>query len=245
MLITIITICYNAEQFIERTLQCVANQSFQDYEYLIQDGGSSDGTLALVEKYQTEKFSVFSERDKGIYDALNKAVSNAKGEYVCFLHAGDTFFSNDTLKNIFENATRPDFIYGDTVIRNQHTDATRSWYKKKPSEKDFSYRSFLNGMVVCHQSMIVKREKCQPYTVGKWKIANDLDWTIRTLKNCNSVRDVGFPIAYFLEGGVSDQRRRQALKERFQILRQHFGTVTTLLQHIKIIAMAIFRGSVS
>ena len=126
MLITIITICYNAEQFIERTLQCVANQSFQDYEYLIQDGGSSDGTLALVEKYRTEKFSVFSERDKGIYDALNKAVANAKGEYVCFLHAGDTFFSNDTLKNIFEYAIRPDFIYGDTVIRNQHTDATRS-----------------------------------------------------------------------------------------------------------------------
>lgn len=245
MLITVITICYNAEQFIERTLQCVVNQTFTDYEYLIQDGGSTDGTMALVEKYKNDNFSVYSEKDRGIYDALNKAVAHAHGEYVCFLHAGDTFFSNDTLSKVFSMPARPDFIYGDTVIRNELTGQTRPWYKKKPLEKDFSYRSFLNGMVVCHQSMFVKREKCQPYSVGKWKIANDLDWTIRTLKNCESHKDAGIPIAYFLEGGVSDQRRKQALKERFQILKQHFGLIPTLLQHCKIMVAAIFRGSVS
>ncbi|MFZ4543200.1 MAG: glycosyltransferase family 2 protein [Saprospiraceae bacterium] len=244
-MITVITICFNAEQFIERTLQCVVNQSYGDYEYLIQDGGSTDGTMALVEKYRTDKFSVYSEKDKGIYDALNKAVGHARGDYVCFLHAGDVFYNNDTLKDIFEKVDNPDFIYGDTIIRNEKTGMTRSWYKRKPAEMEFSYKSFLNGMVVCHQSMIVKRDKCQPYTVGKWKIANDLDWTIRTLKQCNSWKDVGFPIAYFLEGGVSDQRRKQALKERFQILRQHFGLFPTLLQHVKILIMAIFRGSVS
>ncbi len=243
--ITIITICYNAEKFIEKTLQCVLNQSFTDYEYLIQDGQSKDNTLAIVEKYRNDKFRVFSESDKGIYDALNKAVAHATGDYVCFLHAGDVFFDENTLKNVFQIADNQDFIYGDTIMMNETTGATRAWYKQKPSEQDFSYRSFRNGMVVCHQSMIVKRSLSAEYVVGKWKIANDLDWTIRTLKQCNTYKDVGFPIAYFLEGGVSDQRRKNALRERFEIMTKHFGLFPTLLQHIKIVFQAIFRGSIS
>ncbi len=243
--ITIITICYNAEKFIEKTLQCVLNQTFTDYEYLIQDGKSKDNTLAIVEKYKTDKFRIVSESDKGIYDALNKAVANASGDYVCFLHAGDVFFDENTLKNIFEKADNQDFIYGDTIMMNETTGETRPWYKQKPSEADFSYRSFRNGMVVCHQSMIVKRSLSAEYIVGKWKIANDLDWSIRTLQNCKTFLDVKIPIAYFLEGGVSDQRRKNALKERFEIMTKHFGLFPTLLQHVKIVFQAIFRGSIS
>jgi glycosyltransferase involved in cell wall biosynthesis len=243
--ITIITICYNAAPFIEKTLQCVLNQAFTDYEYLIQDGKSKDNTLEIVAKYQNEKFRIFSESDKGIYDALNKAVENATGDYVCFLHAGDVFFDENTLKNIFQKADNQDFIYGDTVMMNQETGVTRPWYKQKPAEKDFSYRSFQNGMVICHQSMIVKRSLSAEYVVGKWKIANDLDWSIRTLQNCKTFLDVKIPIAYFLEGGVSDQRRKNALRERFEIMRTHFGLFPTLLQHVKIIFQAIFRGSIS
>lgn len=243
--ITIITICYNAEKFIEKTLQCVVNQSFTDYEYLIQDGCSKDNTLTIVEKYKTDKFRIFSESDKGIYDALNKAVAHASGDYVCFLHAGDVFHNSYTLEKIFQSIDNQDFIYGDTIMINEQTGATRAWYKTKPTEQAFSYKSFRNGMVVCHQSMIVKRSLSAIYTIGKWKIANDLDWTIRTLKNCKSFKDVGFPIAYFLEGGVSDQRRKNALKERFEIMTQHFGLFPTLLQHIKIAVQAIFRGSIS
>jgi glycosyltransferase involved in cell wall biosynthesis len=243
--ITIITICYNAEKFIEKTLQCVVNQSFIDYEYLIQDGKSKDNTLAIVEKYKTDKFRIFSENDKGIYDALNKAVANATGDYVCFLHAGDVFFDENTLKNIFQIVDNQDFIYGDTVMMNEQTGATRPWYKQKPSEADFSYKSFRNGMVVCHQSMLVKRSYSAEYAVGKWKIANDLDWTIRTLKQCRTYKDVGLPIAYFLEGGVSDQRRKNALQERFEIMCKHFGLFPTLFQHVKILFQAVFRGSIS
>ena len=243
--ITIITICYNAGKFIEKTLQCVVSQSFTDYEYLIQDGKSKDNTLAIVDKYKTDKFRIFSESDKGIYDALNKAVANASGDYICFLHAGDVFFNENTLKNIFQIADNQDFIYGDTIMINETTGATRPWYKQKPSETDFSYKSFQNGMVVCHQSMLVKRSLSAEYTVGKWKIANDLDWTIRTLQNCKTFKDVAQPIAYFLEGGVSDQRRKNALKERFEIMSKHFGLFPTLLQHVKIFFQAIFRGSIS
>jgi glycosyltransferase involved in cell wall biosynthesis len=243
--ITVITICYNAEKFIEKTLQCVLNQTFTDFEYLIQDGKSKDNTLAIVEKYRNDKFRIFSESDKGIYDALNKAVANASGDYVCFLHAGDTFCENKTLEKIFQAVDNQDFIYGDTIMLNENTGETRAWYKQKPLESDFSYRSFQNGMVVCHQSMIVKRTLSAEYVVGKWKIANDLDWTIRTLKQCKTYKDVGFPIAYFLEGGVSDQRRRNALKERFEIMTIHFGLFHTLLQHVKILFQAAFRGSIS
>lgn len=243
--ITIITICYNAEKFIEKTLQCVANQSFTDYEYLIQDGKSKDNTLAIVEKYKNDKFRIFSESDRGIYDALNKAVAHATGDYVCFLHAGDVFFDENTLKDVFQITDNQDFIYGDTIMINEQTGVTRPWYKQKPSEKNFSYRSFQNGMVVCHQSMIVKRTLSAEYVVGKWKIANDLDWTIRTLKNCKTAKDVGLPIAYFLEGGVSDKRRKDALKERFEIMKTHFGLLPTLFQHGKIFFQAIFRGSIS
>ena len=243
--ITIITICYNAEKFIEKTLQCVLNQTFTDYEYLIQDGNSKDNTLAIVEKFRNDKFRIFSESDKGIYDALNKAVANASGDYVCFLHAGDTFYENGTLEKIFQVIDNQDFIYGDTIMLNENTGITRPWYKQKPLESDFSYRSFRNGMVVCHQSMIVKRTLSAKYVVGKWKIANDLDWTIRTLKQCKTYKDVGFPIAYFLEGGVSDQRRKNALKERFEIMTKHFGLLPTLIQHVKILFQAAFRGSIS
>lgn len=93
--ITIITVCFNAEQTLRETIQSVLGQTFQDYEYLIIDGNSSDKTLDIVKEYKSDKIKLYSEDDRGIYNAMNKGIAKAKGEYLYFLNAGDSFFQYD------------------------------------------------------------------------------------------------------------------------------------------------------
>ncbi|MGB4839007.1 MAG: glycosyltransferase family 2 protein, partial [Saprospiraceae bacterium] len=154
--LSIITVTYNAEPFIESTLISVAEQTFTDYEHLIIDGASDDTTLEVVKKYERNQLRVFSEPDKGLYDAMNKAIQKAKGEYIIFLNAGDVFYDEGTLTQVFTKSNGEDFIYGNTVVVGKGG-KTRPYHKKKPDQSVVSYRSFINGMVICHQSMIVRR----------------------------------------------------------------------------------------
>ena len=116
-LFSIITITFNAESTLEPTLCSVAAQQENDYEYLIVDGASKDGTVALARQYDCVT-RIISEPDRGLYDAMNKGIKAATGEYLVFLNAGDSLYAPDTLKKLhdFIGENRPDILYGETAI---------------------------------------------------------------------------------------------------------------------------------
>ena len=229
--ISIITVCYNAEREIEATLKSVKEQTFKDYEYIIIDGASKDNTLNLISQSGVEPTHLVSERDRGIYDAMNKALSLAKGEYLMFLNAGDSLYSFDTLQRIADVAKNevPDVIYGDTAI----VDADRNYLcpRKLRPPKTLTRNSFKNGMLVCHQAFLPKRELAMPYDMT-YRFSSDFDWCVKILsasKKCSQIE--GFIVNY-LEEGATTRNHIKSLKERFRIMTKHYGLLTTVFKHI-------------
>lgn len=241
--VSIITVCYNAEGLIERTLTSVLNQTYPNVEYIVIDGKSKDRTTAIIETYRTRISTYTSEPDKSLYDAMNKGLKAATGDYVWFVNAGDTIYDTHTLENIMRQAAGKNFIYGD-VIRVDEAGNKRGWHKKIPAQDELSPRSFLNGMVICHQSMIVQRAIAPEFSLS-WRLANDIDWTIRVLKKAQSRQYVQMPFCYFLEGGLSANNRWRAVKERFIVTKNHFGLLPVLAAQVKIGLQVLRRGSIS
>jgi len=241
--VSIITVCYNAERFIERTVLSVINQTYSNVEYIIIDGNSKDKTVELIKKYQSKVSRFTSEPDQGIYDAMNKGLRAATGDYVWFINAGDCIYNERTLENIMKQANNEDFIYGQAE-RVDENGNTRGWHKKTPSAEELSAKSFLNGMVICHQSMLVKRVIAPEFNTS-WMIANDIDWAIRIMMRTKSRKYLDFFFCRFLDGGASADKRMKALKERFIISKKYFGLLPTLLAHVKIGVQALRRGSIS
>ena len=122
MTVSIITITYNAAQWLERTMQSVLAQSCKDYEYIIVDGGSKDGTIDIVKRLEPQfdgRLSWKSEPDKGLYDAMNKGIARAKGDFLWFVNAGDEIYASDTLAHVISKATDDtDIVYGKACIVN-------------------------------------------------------------------------------------------------------------------------------
>ncbi|MGB4053301.1 MAG: glycosyltransferase family 2 protein, partial [Dysgonamonadaceae bacterium] len=117
--LSVITVTYNAEHTLERTLKSVREQTYPAIEHIIVDGNSNDGTVALIHRYENERLKWISEPDKGLYDAMNKGIKMATGDYLCFLNAGDTFYDTDTVQKIFASIDEnhsPDILYGETAI---------------------------------------------------------------------------------------------------------------------------------
>lgn len=241
--VSIITICYNAAQTIEKTLQSVAAQTYSNIEYLIIDGDSKDDTLAVVERYCDHVTRVISEPDQGIYDAMNKGLAHATGEYIWYMHADDQIHAPDTLERIMATHNNEDFIYGKAVLVSE-TGAERSLETRKPhpSAASLTWRSMRQGMAINHQAMLVRRTLAPKYDL-QYRYVADFDWLIRVLKQAQTVRDTGFYWCRFAEGGISTQHRNASLRERFRILQHHFGLLPTLWQHVLITFKALKRGS--
>lgn len=242
--VSIITVTYNAAQELESTIKSVINQTYINKEYIIIDGASTDGTVQTIKKYESSINKWISEPDSGLYHAMNKGISYATGDYLWFINAGDIIPTNTVLQQIMELADNRDFLYGNAVKINKQGQE-RQWYKKQPLETEISYKSFINGMVICHQAMMVKRILAENYEWDSWKIVCDLEWTIRTLKRCKTFKATNLLWCKFQDGGVSDKKRKQALVERFKLSFRYFGIWPTLIQHIKIVIAAIRRGSIS
>lgn len=243
--ISIITICYNAAATIEKTLQSVAAQDYPHIEYLIIDGKSTDNTLAIVEQYQEQVTKVVSEPDQGIYDAMNKGLAHATGEYIWYVHADDQIHAPDTLSNIMADHQNEDFIYGKALLVNEKGEE-RSLETRKPHPKasTLTWKTMKQGMAISHQAMLVRRTLAPQYDL-QYRYVADFDWLIRVLKKSQTVRDTGIYWCRFAEGGISTQHRNASLKERFAILKKHFGLVPTLWQHALITLKALKRGSMS
>jgi glycosyltransferase involved in cell wall biosynthesis len=242
--VSVITVCFNSSAVIRPTIESVIAQDYPNIEYLLIDGLSKDNTVDIIRSYGQRITKWISEKDKSHFDAMNKGLALATGEYVWFMHAGDRIPTPQTLSQAMEKHNGADFIYGDTIMVTEDGQQ-RPWYKKKPKATQISWKSFRNGMVICHQSMIVKRAKAPEYDISTWKVSNDHDWTIRLLKECLTFCDTGIVMCHYLEGGISYKNRKKSFKERFEILLKHFGLIPTIWEHIRIAFQALLRGRIS
>ena len=232
MLFSIITVTYNAAKVLRPTLDSVKAQSFRDFEYLVIDGASSDDTLQLVEDAGIATTSVWSEPDKGLYDAMNKALKKAKGEYLIFLNAGDAFATPETLARIAVKAQdHPDVIYGQTQLVDDQRKVVGMRHLTAPAVLD--WKSFKDGMLVCHQAFIARRELCPEYNLN-YRFSADYDWCIKVLRQSQSTAYVGDePIISYLSEGLTTENHKKSLRERYRIMCHYYGTVPTMLRHVK------------
>lgn len=237
--ISIITVVFNSEKLIERTILNVIQQSYSNIEYIIIDGGSRDNTLSIIKKYESKIAVIVSEADKGLYDAMNKGIRLATGDYVWFMNSGDLFYETDTLKKIVENfSAGADVYYGQTAIINENNEITGMRHKTAP--KILTWKSLRMGMVVCHQAFMVKRDICEPFDL-QYKHAADIDWMIRVLKKSKHIVFTDLILCRFLSDGHSAKYRKYGLKERFSIQKKHYGLFITIVFHIIILFQNLFR----
>ncbi len=231
-LFSIITVCYNAEKTILRTIHSVLTQTYKDFEYILVDGASKDSTFSLIQSQQDNRISAISEPDKGIYDAMNKGIKRAKGTYLWFMNAGDTFYSSTTLQDIvsqIENS-KPDIIYGETAITNDQGEIVAMRRLKAP--ESLTWKSFRNGMLVCHQSFVAKRELGEFYDL-QYRFSADVDWCIRSMKKANKLHNTHLTLSCYLEEGTTTANHKASLKERYHIMCKYYGSIVVLLMHIK------------
>lgn len=228
---SIITVTYNAASIINTTLESIKNQSFKDFEHIIIDGASKDNTLQIVKDCNIPNQIIVSEKDKGIYDAMNKSIKLANGEYLIFLNAGDAFSDNDALFRIADTAkrTHADVIYGQTQIVNQNGDILGMRHLTAPAS--LSFKDFRNGMLVCHQAFIPRRKLAPEYNLN-YKFSADYEWCIRILKKSAKNAYCGGTIISFLDGGTTTKNHKNSLKERFNIMSRYYGLIPTIFRHI-------------
>lgn len=231
-MLSIITVVYNGIDTIEKTIQSVASQTYKNIEYIVIDGASKDGTLEVIKKYPNIITNWISETDKGLYDAMNKGLTLAKGKYVCFLNSGDTFYELKSLENIFSQFQElPDIIYGETMIVD--ADGNEIGDRRLKAPENLSWKSFRDGMLVCHQSIFVKRNLAEPYNL-KYRISADFEWVLKALKKAQSIHNSHIYIARFLDGGINKKNIRRGLTERFSIMISFYGFLPVLLRHFVI-----------
>ena len=229
--ISVVTVVYNSAALIENTVKSIINQSYSHIEYIVVDGGSTDGTIDILNRYKKNISTLISEPDRGIYDAMNKGISLATGDFVVFINSGDKFSSPDILEKIFTNpdAAQADVIYGDTDITDSDGNIIHSRRHRPPETLD--WKSFKRGMLVCHQSFIARRNLIDSYDLT-YRYAADFDWCIRILKKSKSVHNSRQVISLFLEGGQTRKTIVPGLKERFRIMRHHYGLLSAIFWNI-------------
>lgn len=241
MTFSVITCTYNAATTLANTLESVHQQTWDDVEHIIIDGASSDDTMSMVTRYQEEedrhKVVVVCEPDRGLYDAMNKGLKLATGDYVVFINAGDALHSNHTLADIAAQTKgcRCGVIYGDTAIIDNEGNSVGLRRLRPP--KSLSWKSFANGMLVCHQAFYADTAiaKRTPYNL-EYHLSADVDWCISIMKEAEKehlpLHNTEEVLCNFLEGGMSIQNHQASLLERFSIMTHHYGLLTTIYKHI-------------
>jgi glycosyltransferase involved in cell wall biosynthesis len=229
--LSVITIVYNNVSAIERTMLSVLSQTYPHIQYLVIDGASTDGTLDVIKRYQSEVSVLVSEKDKGIYDAMNKGLALATGDYVLFMNSGDEIYAPDTVEQVFKSSPGADIYYGETEMYNQKWESLGQ--RRHQAPEVFTWKSFKYGMNVSHQAIYIKRSLTMPYDL-KYQYSADIDWIIRAAQQSSHIVNTHQYVAKYLVGGVSKQKHLDSLKERFHIFSKYYGLLPNLLNHVVI-----------
>lgn len=239
---SIITVTYNAAAVVEPTLRSIISQSYDNYEFILVDGGSSDDTVSKVLDSGIKVSHIVSERDKGLYDAMNKGIKLATGDYLCFLNAGDSFHTPDVLEKMVEaidgEALLPDVLYGETAVVDDKRQFVRMRRLQAPEQ--LHWTSFKQGMLVCHQAFFARRDIAPEYNLS-YRYSADVDWCIRVMKRAKKMLNVKITIIDYLQDGLSIQHHRASLMERFNIMCKHYGVLSTLMHHLWFILRALIK----
>lgn len=153
IIISIITICFNEKKNIQKTCESIISQNLKNYEWIVIDGGSTDGTIDKINKYKNKINKFISEEDNGIYDAMNKGIKLAKGEWIIFMNGGDCFYNKESLKDIFKSDYNYDIIFADGINDVYNTKHPLPINKKG---KIILYKFFTNHSL-CHQATFIRR----------------------------------------------------------------------------------------
>ena len=261
-LISIITVVYNAARLLEKTMDSVRAQreNYPYIEYIVVDGASKDGTLDVIKANGDLVSAYVSEPDKGIYDAMNKGLAMATGTFVWFLNAGDFIYSDAFLLEVFhegmdweedeeETSLKPeneegegkdgwaDVYYGQTQLVDAQWNPAGMRRLRAPEV--LTPKSFRWGMLVCHQSILIRRSLAVPYDL-RYKCSADFNWVLQALEKAGRIENTHQTVACYLKGGKSRQMLVLSWRERFQIMRKHFGLLSTLWFHF-LILLRVFK----
>lgn len=230
--VSIITVVYNSASLLQATIDSVAAQTYANIEYLIIDGGSTDGTIDIIKKNAGLITRWISEPDRGIYDAMNKGLQLATGDYVWFINSGDRIFSVHTLQNVMQQP-EADIYYGETEIINR--EGYRLGDRRLKAPEQLSWKSFINGMLVCHQSVIIKKSITKSYNLN-YKVSADFDWVLYALRRASTIHNTRLVLSKYLEEGTSRSNIKRSLRERFKIMTSYYGLLPVLIKHVVIAA---------
>jgi len=253
---TIITVTFNAEAVFQRTANSVLMQTYPYVEHLIIDGASRDRTVEMAHIYKVKSdeaktghnILIASEPDNGLYDAMNKGLHKASGDYVCYLNAGDVLPSADTLDliagSVGDGEILPGVLYGDTDVVD--SEGRFLYHRQHSVPERLTWKSFRQGMLVCHQAFYARTDiaKQNLYNLH-FKLSADVDWCIRVMKTAAQqhlpLRNVNAVIVNYLAGGLSIKNHQASLKERFRVMCQHYGFCTTAIFHVWFLIRSIIR----
>lgn len=248
---SIVTITYNADNVLGKTVDSVFSQTYPHVEHVIIDGASTDDTLKVAQDYMQRSYAasngheirIVSEPDNGLYDAMNKGLRQVSGDYVLFLNAGDFFPDSEVLSNIARNVglegvsreKLPVVLYGNTDIVDNDGRFLRHRRLQPPA--NLSWRSFRHGMLVCHQAFYARLDiaKTVPYDC-RYRFSADVDWCIRIMKEAEirhlPLLNLHLVVANYTEEGQSTIHHRESLNERYQIMCHHYGKIPTIFMHL-------------
>lgn len=228
---SVITVCYNAEATLEDTIQSVISQTYHHVEYIIVDGASKDRTMDIVNRYRDRIAVVVSEPDKGLYDAMNKGIRLATGDYLCFLNAGDSFHEDDTLQQMVHSIHTlqlPDVLYGETELVDHEGHFLRM--RRLQAPEHLTWKSFRQGMLVCHQAFFPRRDLVMPYDL-RYRFSADFDWCIKIMKKSKVLHNTHLTLIDYLAEGMTTRNHQASLRERFRIMARHYGWASTVVHH--------------
>lgn len=228
--VSVITVCYNAEEFIEKAINSVLKQTYESLEYIIIDGASTDNTVLIIKKYKSKIAFFLSEPDKGMYEAMNKGMKAATGDILYFLNSDDTFYDEYVVENIvkvFQKNDDVELIYGPIIIRDPTTN--ESFIKPH----DHITKSFFIYNAICQQGTFYKAgvfKKCGQFN-DTYKIVGDYEWILRAFYKYNIKRQYYESIiAIFRNGGMSNSDEFSSLHiiERQKVIKNYFNKFSIL-----------------
>ncbi len=239
--LSVITVCYQAEEEIGRTIESVLNQTFTDYEYIFKDGGSTDRTNEIIESYRPRfeekgvRIIHVSRRDKGLYWAMNEATALAQGTWLSFLNAGDYYFGPDTLARVFSRDYGETVVYGNTVEVEAgvpyHLEGDITWIREKS--------------LICHQSSFIRRDwMAQAGYNTEYRIAADYDFFLKTFMAGKKFCKLDQYISIFMKDGVSSTNEKDRVMETENIRASYRLTDPDSEEYRKKLEMARFKQAI-